>query len=857
MAKDAKTPARLLLVLAAVWLFSADTCWAAVDAESTHYYEDARAYLKKGDVNAAIIQLKNAIRADERNVDARFDLASIFLARLDGANAEKELRAALAHGITRERALLPLAQALLLQNKADALIKEIDPAATRGNDAALLHALRARANLMLKQWDEAESEIEKSLVIQPKSGTSLVILSQVMQSKGKFAEAEKAVDQALAANPDLVDAHVQKGALRNAQGDFTQAVAEFDRALSLDPKSASALLGRAQANLSLGKLEKARLDVDAALRGQPGNALASYFDAFLLSRNGKYQEAIERLQRIAGFEEFFSPVLYLNGSLNLAVGNLERARESAEKYVSRVPNSVPGKTLLAAIQLRQGQPQKVIDELQPIVTAASEDFNVITLLATGYMMTNQPVKAAELFDRALKLKPDSVAIQLELAKAHLTTGDNKLAESELERIVAASPDSAGGSALLVVSLLSNQQLDEADKAARAFRDRAANNPLPRYLQAAVALARKDVDGGRQYFEDALKVDPNFAPAALGLAALDIEAGRQADAKRRYEEVITGNPNSVPALLGLAQLAIKERNNAAALSWLDKAADADPKDLRARIAKVDFLMATGQGEQAVSAARDLERSAPNNPVALQVLGRAQSAAGDKESAIEAYRRLVALAPDSAEAHYQLGEALRQSGKLDEAAHEFDAATAITPTMLDAWRARADIKRKVEGIAAARALAASLSDRIGLAEAQALEGDLLFAEGKFAEAAEMYRSQYKEQASTRAVLSLSTALSKAGQNPQALAILTDWLASHPDDKEVRFALSTQYIQSGKLDEARLQSEQLLSTAPNYAPNLNNLAWLYDQKGDTEKALDMRGALTNYRPNSPRLPTRLAGY
>ena len=128
-------------------------------------------------------------------------------------------------------------------------------------------------------------------------------------------------------------------------------------------------------------------------------------------------------------------------------------------------------------------------------------------------------------------------------------------------------------------------------------------------------------------------------------------------------------------------------------------------------------------------------------------------------------------------------------------------------MDAWRARADIKRKVEGIAAARALAASLSDRIGLAEAQALEGDLLFAEGKFAEAAEMYRSQYKEQASTRAVLSLSTALSKTGQNPQALAILTDWLASHPDDKEVRFALSTQYIQSGKLDEARLQSEQLL--------------------------------------------------
>ena len=90
-------------------------------------------------------------------------------------------------------------------------------------------------------------------------------------------------------------------------------------------------------------------------------------------------------------------MLYLTGSLNLMLGNIERARESAEKYVSREPNSVPGKTLLASIQLRQTEPQKAIDQLEPVVTAASEDFNAITLLATAYMMAKQPTKAAEFF----------------------------------------------------------------------------------------------------------------------------------------------------------------------------------------------------------------------------------------------------------------------------------------------------------------------------------------------------------------------------------------------------------------------------------------------------------------------------
>ena len=258
------------------------------------------------------------------------------------------------------------------------------------------------------------------------------------------------------------------------------------------------------------------------------------------------------MQRISGLEDYFSPVLYLNGSLNFMVGNLERARESAEKFVSREPDSVPGKTLLAAIQLRQAEPQKAIEQLQPIVTAASEDFNAITLLATAYMMAKQPVKAAEFFDRALKLKPDNVAVRFQLAKTHLTAGDKKLAASELERVIAESPDATGASALLVVSLASDGRLEEADKAARAFRERASNNPLPLYLLAAVALGRKDLTGGRQHLEEALKLDPNFTPAALSLAALDMQAGSKADAKRRYEEVISRSPNSVQAMLGLAQ-----------------------------------------------------------------------------------------------------------------------------------------------------------------------------------------------------------------------------------------------------------------------------------------------------------------
>ena len=39
----------------------------------------------------------------------------------------------------------------------------------------------------LKQLDQAELEIDKALAIEPKSGPALVTMSQILQSKGKFA----------------------------------------------------------------------------------------------------------------------------------------------------------------------------------------------------------------------------------------------------------------------------------------------------------------------------------------------------------------------------------------------------------------------------------------------------------------------------------------------------------------------------------------------------------------------------------------------------------------------------------------------------------------------------------------------
>ena len=76
------------------------------------YIAEANAYLGKGEEQAAIIQLKNALQADPSHIDARLMLGGVYLRKGDAAAAVKELGRARDLGAARERWLPAYARAL-------------------------------------------------------------------------------------------------------------------------------------------------------------------------------------------------------------------------------------------------------------------------------------------------------------------------------------------------------------------------------------------------------------------------------------------------------------------------------------------------------------------------------------------------------------------------------------------------------------------------------------------------------------------------------------------------------------------------------------------------------------------------
>jgi Flp pilus assembly protein TadD len=136
--------------------------------------------------------------------------------------------------------------------------------------------------------------------------------------------------------------------------------------------------------------------------------------------------------------------------------------------------------------------------------------------------------------------------------------------------------------------------------------------------------------------------------------------------------------------------------------------------------------------------------------------------------------------------------------------------------------------------------------------ALEGDVRVAQRRYADAAAAYDRAFALQPSAGLALRTYATARRAGQ-PNADAALRSWLERQPNDPDVNFALGSQALEGGDDAAAIARFERAVAANPQHGPSLNNLAWLYDQRGD-DKALDFARRAHDVLPNDPAVADTL---
>lgn len=816
-------------------------------ARSEEFLQDAKNYLEKGDVNAAIIQLKNALQQDPAYIAARRLLGKIYLQIGNGPYAEKELRAALKRQAGGHEIRFMLAKAYLMQGKFNAVLDEIadDPSDAETRVTALM--LRGRAYLGRHRLNESEAAFKEVIRLQPQTIPAMVGLARILILRKKLGDAEAMIDKVLTDKSDEVEILNLKAELRRLQRDLKGAVTHYDRAIAIQPQGLPSRLGRAASLLDMNRDTEAKADLDVVLARVPKHPFASYLLALILAKKKDFAGAQDALLQGGPLLNNHLPSLFLSGAINYALNQTEQAVQTLTRYVELAPANAKAVKLLAAALIRGKEPGKAIEYLEPLLAKGGKDTRLLTLAGSAYMRMGQFNKGTAMFQQAAKAAPDVAAIRTQLALGRLFSGQSDQAIGDLEAAINLDPEARRASILLTLVQLRKGKFDEALKSATTLSAKMPGNPMPQNLIGAAHLGKKDIKKAREYFERALKTKPDFHPARMNLAQLDLREKNIDAAIKKFEWVVEKDPKHINAMLALATIAERQKRERDAQAWLRKAGEADSNAALPRVKLVEFYGRRREFQKAVAVARNLVQIAPGNPQALVALGRTETALGEHVSAVATFRKLTEMAPKSASAFSLLAGA-QMAAKNDVAARKsLLKAISLDDSVIPVHVALAKLEVRAGRTEEGLKIAASLQKKhLDAAAGYVVAGDIYMRIKNYDDAMKAYEVAQEKENTGAIVLRRFNAGRLAGQAAAAFARFQGWV----DDKNsrpMRHVLASAYINAKRYDDAIRESERLFAKDEKNPILLNNLAWLYDQKGD-ERAVKMAERALEIAPKSP---------
>jgi putative PEP-CTERM system TPR-repeat lipoprotein len=825
---------------------------AACGASPESMVNSAKDYLAKNDLNAASIQLKNALQQRPDLGEARYLLGLVNLEQGDPGGAVKNLRRAIDAGYQNDMVWGALARAMAIAGESDALLKEFDGKVV-ADPIQKAHILAALGDVRLsnRQQDQARENYQAALAGDPTNVRGRAGMARLKAIGGDLPGALEELDQALAqkASPEQADVYALKAGILLAQNKPDDAVAALESAVKVKPNAVGVHFTLISLLLRQNKPEIARERLADMQKAVGKNPAALYLQAYMSYRQGKLTEARDGVEQVIRTAPNFLPGRLLAGTIYLQLNEQQQAQANLQKVLEKVPGQPLARRMMVASLLATKDVSRAEDTLRPLLESGKNDSAVLSLAGQVYLAKGDFDRSAEYFERVVHLDPKNVQAMTRLGVAKLAGGETEEAFEDLES--AAKLDDASGQAdiALILAHLRRNEFDKALAAQAILEHKQPDNPQTYNLKGGILLAKKDLAGARKAFEKALSLQPTFLPAAANLVRIDLAEKRPEDAKKRFESMIAKDPKLVLAYLGLAELQGSSGAPAGEVeATLKRAIAANTASVVPKLALARFYLQTNEVKKALALVQEAEASAPEDPTTVELLARAHIAAGDTRQGLASFGKLVSLQPQSSAPLVELADAQALSKDYAGAERSLRKALDLKSDFVPAQRRLIMLylrdKREGDALALARAMQ---KQRPGAAIGFAMEGDVHASVQKWPEAVSAYRKAYQTSKMAETLVALHAALNRAGSAAEADRLAEDWIRAQPNDMAVRGYLAERAMATNKPAEAVKYYEAILKIAPNNPLVLNNLAFAAGQVNDA-RALGYAEEALKLAPANP---------
>ena len=406
---------------------------------AAEFNRDAGALFEKGAYDRARIQYLNAIQQRRSDLDAQWGLARCALELKYYPEARKALERVIAIDGTHLEARAALVELLLRQGKADEALAHATAAAKQAPEDVDALVRLGKCQQSLRRLPEARQQAEAALKRAPEHRAALLFAAAVAADAGDCPLARQHVERAAATVPEAELDRLVVARILGKCGDHAAAKAQLEKWLARNPADGVAAQELAEMRLAGGDVGGAIRDFQKLAQTPAADAAIQIRLAELYLAAGRLDEAhaagealVRQMPHNKAGHMVLGMVYYLKG---LWIASAENCRAS----LKIAPKSVPARTLLARVLMRQKKFQEATVWLKPLQVEDWGNPEIQIMLAECLVEQDSRKAAFELLDTIRTMNPTSDAPHLLLGRLHVGAGENEKAAAAYRQALELNP----------------------------------------------------------------------------------------------------------------------------------------------------------------------------------------------------------------------------------------------------------------------------------------------------------------------------------------------------------------------------------------------------------------------------------
>ena len=803
-------------------------CSEQVSVES--HLESAKSYLSQNKVNESIIELKNAIRADSKNAEARFLLGQIYLTLGDGTAAVKELERSYQYNYAVNKVLPLLTRAYILTD-SDVDVLALSTAAKKlsTEEQSQYLAYQTLAALRSEQPELAEESVELAQSIAQQSLYSMLALAYFQLSESKYEEVKTLISRILIIDAKQVDTLMLQGQVSMVTKDYQQAALSFKEYLNLQPRSGIVQLLLADALLKSGQDKEAENYADAILAQIQSQPFAHYIKAMVAFNSENFDKASEHAEIAlsTNFNQF--NLKLVAGASAFYLKNWQQSHRHLTSVVKYLPKDHQARRMLAVTQLELGLIDEISTTIGNFEGSQTDDGQFLSSLSYKLLELGATAEAKKLLEQNEEATSNNAGNNARKGILKLMMNDPSGIQ-DLQDAVKLDPTFIEAELALAYAAIQNNDIEKAQEIAIKWQEKYPEKSSSYNLMASIAIKEKKYDEAEGSLKQSLALEPDNMFALTEQLRLARQQKNVPLSKKRVDYLITLAPNNNKVLRHYFGI----YRNEMALAKLQTAYQTDKQDMKKAILVAEAMMSLTHYKDSESLLINLAGTPklPKRYWQLMVYNyRKQNDSKKIQSTLEEWLK---ASPYHIEPVVLLADLHANSGNNERALNVVKRGLDYHQDNLVLQLVKMQLLLNSKQIIPAKNLYKKLAVRnINDALKEGFLGRVLLLEEKYTQAVPKLTKLYEVYPSSQNAVYLAGAYIGNKEESKATKVLEHYLTIDPNENRIKTMLAGIYLENDT-NKAITVYEDVVKKQPKNVIAHNNLAWLYLEQDKIDKAL-----------------------